>query len=271
MIQFRTLNANEIECRIAQIKEGKGLSLLLYKDARVDQNLLDETVGPLNWQRSHQLIGDRLYCTLSIWDEEKKQWVSKQDVGTESYTEKEKGQASDSFKRAAFNFGIGRELYTAPFIWVSKDDCTITADKKCYDNFEVTEIGYNDNREINLLEIVNTKTKQVVYTLGKKKPATKKAETKEETKVETKPVVEPANTSGTDTSDYNDFDIAGIENEFIDKAKVTFLKKQILERGMTVDFILNTYKTKKLEELKNKFFMHIINNWDELKKRYDKA
>ena len=100
---------------------------------------------------------------------------------------------------------------------------------------------------------------------------TKKTETKPETKTETKPVVEPTNTSGTDTSEYNDFDITGIENEVIDKAKVTFLKKQILERGMTVDFVLNTYKTKKLEELKNKFFMHIINNWDELKRRYDKA
>lgn len=263
MNKFRTLKANEIECRIAQIsKEGKGLSLLLYKDARVDQNLLDETVGPLNWKRSHQLIGDRLYCTVSIYDEDKKEWIDKQDVGTESYTEKEKGQASDSFKRACFNFGIGRELYTAPFIWISKDDCTITSDHKCYDSFEVTEIGYNDNREINLLEITNTKTKKVVYTFGKQKPATKKTETK--------PVVEPTNTSGTDT-EKDVFDITGIENEFIDKAKVTFLKKQIVERGMTVDFILNTYKTKKLEELKNKFFIHIINNWDELKKRYDKA
>lgn len=95
MIQFRPLRADEIDCRIATISD-KGLSLLLYKDARVDMRLLDEVVGPLNWKRSHQMIGDNLYCTLEVWDEEKKQWISKQDVGTESFTEKEKGQASDS-------------------------------------------------------------------------------------------------------------------------------------------------------------------------------
>ena len=264
MNKFRTLKASEIECRIAQIKPN-GLILLLYKDARVDQNLLDETVGPLNWKRSHQLIGDRLYCTVSIYDDEKKEWIDKQDVGTESYTEKEKGQASDSFKRACFNFGIGRELYTAPFIWVSAEDCNITKDNKCYDNFEVTEIGYNDNREINLLEVVNTKTKKVVFTFGKKKSATKKAEPKPEVKEEVKTETK------TQSDDYADFDMTGIESEVIDKAKITFLKKQIIEREMTVDFILNTYKKKKLEELTNKHFMHIINNWDKLKELYDKA
>ena len=106
-LNFRTLTAGEIDCRIATVKES-GISLLLYKDARVDQNILDEVVGPMNWSRSHQLIGDRLYCTVSIRDGETGEWVAKQDVGTESYTEKEKGQASDSFKRACFNWGIGR-------------------------------------------------------------------------------------------------------------------------------------------------------------------
>lgn len=91
-------------------------TLLIYKDARVDQRILDETFGPMNWERQHELIDGRLYCTVRIWDAEKGQWVSKQDVGTESNTEKEKGQASDSFKRACFNWGIGRELYTAPKI-----------------------------------------------------------------------------------------------------------------------------------------------------------
>ena len=123
-LNFRTLTAGEIDCRIATVKES-GISLLLYKDARVDQNILDEVVGPMNWSRSHQLIGDRLYCTVSIRDGETGEWVAKQDVGTESYTEKEKGQASDSFKRACFNWGIGRELYTAPFIWIGRVDCSI--------------------------------------------------------------------------------------------------------------------------------------------------
>ena len=124
MLEFRNLKANEIDCRIATIKTN-GLSLLLYKDARVDQNILDETVGPYNWRRDHSLINGNLFCTVSLYDSEKQEWVSKQDVGTESYTEKEKGQDSDSFKRACFNWGIGRELYTAPFIWIPSDKCDI--------------------------------------------------------------------------------------------------------------------------------------------------
>jgi len=99
-MKFRKLKADEIDCRVSTINE-KGLSLLLFKDARVDMNLLDETVGPMNWQRCHHMIGDRLYCTVSIWDGKEGIWVSKQDVGTESYTEKEKGQASDSLTYSA--------------------------------------------------------------------------------------------------------------------------------------------------------------------------
>ena len=107
---IRRLRADEIEVRAAQVaKNNSGVvyaSLLLYKDARVDQRLLDETFGPMNWQREHTIIDGNLYCTVSIWDEKKGVWVSKQDVGTESNTEKEKGQASDSFKRACFNWGM---------------------------------------------------------------------------------------------------------------------------------------------------------------------
>lgn len=123
---IRRLRADEIEVRAAQVaKNNSGAvyaSLLLYKDARVDQRLLDETFGPMNWQREHTIIDGNLYCTVSIWDEKKGVWVSKQDVGTESNTEKEKGQASDSFKRACFNWGIGRELYTAPKIFIKLED-----------------------------------------------------------------------------------------------------------------------------------------------------
>lgn len=171
-MKFRRLKANEIDARVATINS-KGCSLLLYKDARVDQNILDETVGAENWQRSHELIGDRLYCTVSIWDASKGIWVSKQDVGTESYTEKEKGQASDSFKRACFNWGIGRELYTAPFIWITAGNVHIS-DKNgkptTYDTFTVKEIGYNDLGEINRLKIQNDKQKQIVYTFGAEQP-----------------------------------------------------------------------------------------------------
>lgn len=125
--EFRKLYASEIECRVATVKQptsngngvsGGGCSILLYKDARVDMRLLDERFGCMGWKREHQTIDGRLYCTISVYDEKSGQWVSKQDVGVESYTEKEKGQASDSFKRAGFNWGIGRELYTAPFIWI---------------------------------------------------------------------------------------------------------------------------------------------------------
>lgn len=167
-MKFRKLKANEIEARVATVN-ASGCSLLLYKDARVDQKLLDETLGVFGWKRSHQLIGDRLYCTVEVWDATKEQWISKQDVGTESYTEKEKGQASDSFKRACFNLGIGRELYSAPFIWVSSGICDIRNDNGRYttkDRFEVQDIGYDEEGDINKLTIINAKSKNVVYTFG---------------------------------------------------------------------------------------------------------
>lgn len=169
-MEFRTLMANEIDCRVATVKS-TGVTLLLYKDARCDMNILDETVGPLNWMRSHSR--ENANCTVSIWDGDKKQWVSKEDTGTESNTEKEKGIASDSFKRACFNWGIGRELYSAPFIFVKSGDCKV--DKKdrgsgytCYDRFYVSNIGYDDKRVINRLQIRNQKNNKIVFDLGKK-------------------------------------------------------------------------------------------------------
>lgn len=164
MNMFRTLRADEIDCRIAQVKrDGSGLSLLLYKDARCDQNILDEVVGPFNWKREH--TRDNKNCIVSIWDENKNQWISKEDTGTESNTEKEKGLASDSFKRACFNWGIGRELYTAPFIWIDKGNFTFR-DGKCFDRFTVHGIGYTDG-VITGLEIKNQKLNKIVYRFGK--------------------------------------------------------------------------------------------------------
>lgn len=157
--RIRLLRADEIECRIGTVSE-KGLSLLLYKDARADMRILDETFGPMNWQRKHEVIGGSLYCTVSVWDDVKKQWISKMDVGTEKCTEKEKTQSSDSFKRANVNLGIGRELYTAPFIWISAEKVRIEKkpDGKFYtqDKFTVRDISYNEeNRVITGLVIVN--------------------------------------------------------------------------------------------------------------------
>lgn len=110
---FRKLRADEIEVRVGSVKKD-GATLLLYKDARCDMNILDETVGPMRWKREH--TRDNANCIVSIWDKETEQWISKEDTGTESFTEREKGLASDSFKRACVNWGIGRELYTAPLI-----------------------------------------------------------------------------------------------------------------------------------------------------------
>lgn len=161
-IKFRTLKAKEIECRVNQINE-KGLSLLLYKDARCDMNILDETVGADNWQRHH--TRDNANCVVSIWDNEKKQWIDKEDTGTESNTQAEKGLASDSFKRACVNWGIGRELYTSPFIYIPADKCNIQKNSKgkymTYDKFFVEAIKYNEDREIIALAIKNHKKERV--------------------------------------------------------------------------------------------------------------
>lgn len=162
MIEFRLLKADEIECRVSTVKE-KGVSLLLYKDARVDQNILDETVGPERWQRSHEVINGNLFCNVGIRCDD--EWVWKQDVGVESYTEKEKGQASDAFKRACFNWGIGRELYTAPFIWINAGDVSIKESNgkyTTYDRFEVKDIGYIGKR-ISSLVIYNRSLKRTVF------------------------------------------------------------------------------------------------------------
>ena len=145
MEKFRNLEASEIEARVAQVNKG-GVQVLLYKDARVDQNILDETFGIFGWKRTHQLIGDRLYCTVSIRNNDTGEWIEKQDVGTESYTEKEKGQASDSFKRACFNLGIGRALYSAPNIFIKKDDLNGYKDDgpkpTCSNTFKVKDVTY---------------------------------------------------------------------------------------------------------------------------------
>ena len=163
-MKFRKLKANEIDVRVGSVKAGKGFSLLLYKDARCDMNILDETVGPLNWQREHSR--DNANCIVSIWDDKKNVWVSKEDTGTESNTEKEKGLASDSFKRACFNWGIGRELYTSPFIWITEDKGSK------FDKFAVEKITYNEAGEVDGLSIINTSKNNSRVFL--KKPTTTK-------------------------------------------------------------------------------------------------
>ena len=169
---MRLLTAGEIDCRIGNTTD-KGASILLYKDARVDMRILDETYGSMNWQRRHEVVNGNLFCTIEVWDSEKGCWVSKQDVGTESFTEKEKGEASDSFKRAGFNWGIGRELYTAPFIWITTTSDDLDNRGKIKTKFFVREIAYNEQNEINHLVIVDGKG-NARFTFGKNAPKMEK-------------------------------------------------------------------------------------------------
>ena len=165
MEEIRLLGKEDIDVRVAQTKTYNNngqlvvkVSLLLYKDARVDMKVLDELFTPMGWKRTHKLIGDRLYCQVEVWDAEKKEWICKEDVGVESNTEAEKGQASDSFKRACVNWGIGRELYTAPRISIELNDKEYTRDQqgkiRVEASFSVKSIGYDTKtRTINSLEI----------------------------------------------------------------------------------------------------------------------
>ena len=163
-MKIRTLRSSEIECRVQQVKSN-GCVLLLYKDARCDMRILDEVFGIDGWEREHQVVNGNLYCTVRIWSEKRQQWISKQDVGTESNTEKQKGEASDSFKRACFNIGIGRELYSAPFIWINLDKSEVQEEnRRCKLDykvkFEVKEIEYNEDREISKLVIIDQNGKE---------------------------------------------------------------------------------------------------------------
>lgn len=165
-LEFRPLRADEVEARISTYKEGMGLSLLLYKDARCDMRVLDETVGPECWQREHYECKGNLFCRVGIKLKEWPDWIWKSDCGSESNTEAQKGEASDSFKRACFNWGLGRELYTAPFIWVKAegpDGKPNFRDK--YDRFAVTYMRVEKKRIV-ALNIENTTLRRSVYTYG---------------------------------------------------------------------------------------------------------
>lgn len=206
---FRLLRPDEIDCRVSMVKKN-GVGLLLYKDARCDQNILDETVGPMNWQRHHSR--DNANCIVSIWDKEKFQWIEKEDTGTESNTEKEKGLASDSFKRACFNWGIGRELYTAPFMWVSPKDLKNFDGAKCYDRFKVIGIEY-DGRRIAQVTVENEANGNIL-TFGEA------ARRKEEVKGQT-----------------------------IGKIKAAALAKVCEEKGVEVEKLFERYGVDSLEDL----------------------
>lgn len=220
-LKFRKLNADEIDVRVAKVKKtnkSSGVSLLLYKDARVDQNLLDETVGQLSWQRDHKELKGVIYCGIGIYNEKANQWVWKWDAGSESFADKEKGEASDSFKRAGFNWGIGRELYTAPFIWVTEVEIEDSGRKgnrgetiwTTYDTFIVKDITYDLNGNIKDLTIVNKKSNKVVF--GSKS-----------------------------------FNVA--PKESVKKAVTSKQIEKMKELGVNFDGVLKTYKVENIESL----------------------
>ena len=221
---IRLLEADEIECRVSVINEN-GMSLLLYKDARVDQKILDETFGTFGWQRTHQCIDGNLYCTVSVYDKETGTWVSKQDVGTAGFAEKEKSQASDSFKRACFNWGIGRELYSAPFIWIpaNRVDIKKKGDKYyCNDRFCVGAINYNDDREITELKIINGQGTPV-YEFKSKGTVDKAAKA---------PV--------------------------ISKGQLELLKSELKRTGVTMETVQERYKIQKAESMDEKLYNKVM-------------
>ena len=265
MNMFRTLRADEIDCRIAQVKEN-GLSLLLYKDARCDQNILDEVVGPFNWKREH--TRDNRNCIVSIKNPETGEWISKEDTGTESNTEKEKGLASDSFKRACFNWGIGRELYTAPFIWIDAKKCNIKESRgrmACYDRFTVKGIGYTDG-VITGLQIKNQATGKICFTYGEiTEEAPDKPEQPDTEPPEVKPINPdaPGNVSTSATLPNPETAAGYIKKEITDiqlyceiptyaeARKQVFAFAEELVKGGTVPAF--DWKTITLEEAKNLF------------------
>ena len=231
-VTIRFLRADEIECRISIINE-KGLSLLLFKDARVDQKILDETFTPFGWKRSHQVIDGNLYCTVEVWDKEKSQWISKQDVGTMSYAEKEKGQASDSFKRACFNWGLGRELYTAPFIWISASTVPIQKKEReqkyyTYERFHVQSISYDKEGVINSLTIVNSGN-QVVYSFNLQEEDISKKHSSTE------------------------------KQESLNKNQIAQLEKELIRTGVALDAVLERYHIQSTQQMTEEIYKKAMN------------
>lgn len=165
MRTFRLLKESEIECRVSEIaKNGSYLKLLLYKTARTDASLLDETLGANNWQNDYRVLDGKLYCGIGVRCDG--DWVWKWNVGTESNMEAEKGQASDAMKRAGFVLGIGTELYSSPEIKINSDKCSIKeygGKFKCYDRFSVEKIAYDDNQCITGVAIKNDTTGKRVF------------------------------------------------------------------------------------------------------------
>ena len=248
-MKFRLLRADEVDARIGSVTE-KGASLLLYKDARCDQNILDETVGPMNWQRHHSR--ENANCTVSIWDSEKGQWIEKEDTGTESNTESEKGLASDSFKRACFNWGIGRELYTAPFMWIDasrlKEHKSVNGKWKCSDRFTVTKLAYS-GRAISSVTVKNKAGDEFVFAVREEERQTEQT------------VPEAA---GQDAE-------AIIAEQPIDLIKARALSARCAAAGVDEYKLCELYNVKSFVELTERKHSNIINFWNQVVEKCKKT
>jgi hypothetical protein len=252
---FRGLRPDEIDVRIGTIS-AKGVSLLLYKDARCDMNILDETYGVEGWQRRHEVINGNLYCGIGIWNEDIQQWVWKWDCGTESYTEKEKGEASDSFKRAAFNIGIGRELYTAGFIYVSCE----TKKKEGGRGYELANPYQFSGAYVSDIRYKETEHKREIVGLVIKdsKGATlysKFAQTDNQPTQTNKPLEEP---------DMPDADVQAIKGKIIDRIQLASLEAELKRTGVKTIQVVKEYSIPALREMK-------LEQYVELMKRLEKV
>ena len=147
---FRKLTASEIETKVCMEYPNGGVDIAVYKDARVDANILDETVGPMNWQKEY--TNSNRNCIVHILDSKTQRWISKEDTGEGMG----KALASDSFKRAGFAWGIGRELYTCPHIYFRPEELSEDF-HEVNDRFEVTEIAYDED-VIKTISILNVTT-----------------------------------------------------------------------------------------------------------------
>ena len=262
MKKIRSLKAEEIEIRVAQVME-KGAQLLLYKDSRCDKRILDETFGVEGWKNDYKEVLGNLFCTISIWDDEKKEWIDKTDCGVESFSEKEKGQASDAFKRAGFNVGIGRELYTRIFYFVNVP--TKKNDKGKYDlvdkyeKFSVSEITTNEETEkIEKIKIINSKGK-VVFSYGYSKPQTNETSISDES-IEEKPkkVIESVEMI-TDSQIkklhtlFTKIDVDGYKEKMYTKFGVTTSKELSKDKAIKlIDFLQKALEQKEVKNETNK-------------------
>ena len=244
---FRGLTPEEIDVRIGTVGKN-GITLLLYKDARCDMNILDSVFGSFGWQRKHEAIKDNLFCSVGIRDE-KGEWVWKQDCGTESNTEKEKGEASDSFKRACFNWGIGRELYTSGLLFIKCQTEEMGNNKhklkNQYDYYgmKVTSIEYDEStnqRTIVGITIVDKNGKVLVQS------GNSKATPKTPQKAAQKPVARD-NT---------------LANEFISEDEINALQGEFKRTGIHEPVILKEYNLELLSEMRMGDFYDCIRKFE---------